>query len=416
MFGLIGKKLSHSFSKEIHEKLVNEHYNLIELDQLDSFFHVRDFKGINVTIPFKKEAIKYLDYVSESVKSTNAVNTIINNNGILFGYNTDFDGMVYLLNKNKIEIKNKIVLILGNGATSGTTRAVCQNLKAKSIIICARNPKENQYDFQDVYTNKDIQIIINATPNGMYPNNDDKSLIDLSQFPYIEAVVDLVYNPLKTSLIQDAEKHNIKSTNGLLMLVHQAVKACELFHGITFPNSVTDTIYRQMLLSRLNFILIGMPMSGKTHFAKRLSLLYDKKYFDIDHELEVENHTSIQSYFEQFGESSFRDLETSMIKKVSIGHNQAISTGGGAILSENNMYTLKQNGIIIFLDASLELLKKCNPKNRPLLQDKDNLEKLYNDRHHLYQKYADIVIKKEILDSDILLKMIEVKINEYLSS
>ncbi|MBU1020451.1 MAG: shikimate dehydrogenase [Firmicutes bacterium] len=416
MFGLVGKKLSHSFSKEIHEELVNQTYNLIELDQLDSFFYEKAFLGVNVTIPYKREVFKYLDYVAESATISNSVNTIINENGVLTGYNTDFDGLIYLLKKNIISINGKSILILGNGATSGTAKAVCEFLHADRIIVSARSPKENEYHFCDTYIHQNIQVIINATPNGMYPNNDDSTLIDIFKFQNLEAVIDLVYNPLKTTLLIHAEEHNIKAVNGLLMLVHQAVKACELFHKLNFDDAITDSIYKQMLMSRLNFVLVGMPMSGKSHFAKRLSILFNKEYYDIDLQFESKYNTSIPTYFAEFGESAFRDAESCIIKTISSSHNYAISTGGGAILREKNIHNLKQNGIIIFLDASLELLQKCNPKNRPLLKDKRNLEKLYLERHHLYEKYADIVIKKDILDSDILLKMIEVKINEYISS
>lgn len=416
MFGLIGKKLSHSFSKEIHEKLHSQTYNLIELNQLDSFFQEKKFNGINVTIPYKHDVIKYLDVLSESAKTTGSVNTIINNNGLLLGYNTDFDGLSYLLEYHHISLKNKTVLILGNGATSRTVYSLCTYLGAKKVYISARNPKSQEYYFTDIDFIDSAQIIFNATPNGMYPNNNDDILIDLSLFKKVEAVVDLVYNPLRTKLLQKAESLGVKAVNGLLMLVHQAVKSCELFHNQLFDSQTSVKIYKELLLDRLNIVLIGMPMSGKSHYSRLLSTRYQKELYDIDSKIEETFNMPISNYFSIYGETSFRTEESKAIKLVSEHHNKIISTGGGSILKEINIQFLKQNGIIIFLDAPLDFLKKCNPKNRPLLKEKNSLENLYNERYQIYKKNADIIIQKDILDSNIIMNLIEVKINEYLNS
>lgn len=416
MYGLIGKSLSHSFSKEIHEILHSEAYNLIELNQLDPFFKSKRFKGINVTIPYKQEVIKYLDVCSSVVKETNSVNTIINRNGFLYGYNTDYEGLKFLLSHNNISIKNKTVLILGNGATSRTIKVLSTHLGAKNIIIAARSPKDNKLLFSDIESIKGSNIIINATPSGMYPNNLNELLVNLEDFSALEAVVDLVYNPLQTKLIAKALSLKIKGVNGLMMLVSQAVKSCELFHNQEYNSYITVDIYKSILFNMLNFVLIGMPMSGKSFYARSLSRLFDKKLLDLDNVISYEAGMSIDELFKTHGENEFRKIESDIVLKISKHLNQAISTGGGTILNSKNMEYLKQNGIIIFLDVPLETLKGMNPRNRPLLQDPNNLDILYDKRHHLYQQYADIVIKKTILDEKTVLNMIEVKVNEYINT
>jgi|LGOV01.1.fsa_nt_gb shikimate dehydrogenase len=416
MFGLIGKKLSHSFSKEIHEILHSESYNLIELPQLDSFFHSKQFKGVNVTIPYKEDVIKYLDVISDTVKKTNSVNTIINKGGFLYGYNTDYEGLKYLLEYNDINIKNKTVLILGNGATSRTVEVLCNELGAKKVVKAARSPKGNEVLLSSIDIFKDANILINATPSGMYPNNYDELIIDLEELFKLEAVVDLVYNPLETRLISKAISLNLIAVNGLMMLVRQAVKSCELFHNQKYNDSKTINIYKKIILNMLNIVLIGMPMSGKSYYAKALSGIYNKQLVDIDKQIVNDKGMHIPEIFEDSGEKGFREIETNTLMIVSKSLSQAISTGGGTVLNAKNIDYLKQNGIIIFLDVPLEVLKRMNPRNRPLLKDINNLTKLYNDRHHLYLKYADIVVNKTNIDENHILNMIEVKINEYINT
>jgi len=416
MFGLIGKTLSHSFSKEIHEILNNESYNLIELQELGSFFKQKDFKGINVTIPYKQDVIKYLDVKSKIVEKTNSVNTIVNKDGYLYGYNTDYEGLKFLMQHNEILVENKSILILGNGSTSRTIEILCKELGSKNILKAARNPKNNDISFSDVQKYKNSHIIINATPSGMYPNNNDELLIDLKSFNQLEAVIDLVYNPLETKLISYAKSLNIKAVNGLLMLVRQAIKSCELFHNQEFNDYVTIDIYKNILFNMFNFVLIGMPMSGKSFYARSISAFYNKMAVDIDKQISNNAELEIPEIFSEYGEKGFREIETKIIYNVSKASNQVISTGGGTILNIINMEYLKQNGIIIFLDVPLEILKGMNPRNRPLLKNIDNLDKLYKDRYDLYLKYADIVINKTIMDESVVLKMIEVKINEYINT
>ena len=416
MYGLIGKKLKHSYSKKIHEKLHKEKYDLIELNELDSFFQEKKFKGINITIPYKNDVIAYCDNLSEIATRTHSVNSIVNNDGVLSGYNTDYDGLSFMLEHNHIELQNKVVLILGNGSTSRTIQILCFDKKTKEIIVSGRNPKLNEISFLDIKNHQNIDIIFNSTPVGMYPNNDNSLNIDLDLFSKLEVVVDLIYNPFETKILSDARKRNIKTVNGLLMLIHQAVKSSEIFHNTTYRKETTIDLYKSTMLKMINFVLVGMPMSGKSYFSRLLADSYDKKVVDIDKVIEATSNQSIDNIFKNEGEKAFRSLETLNIMETSKEHGQAISVGGGAILNEKNIAYLKQNGIIIFLDVSLSMLETFNPKNRPLLKDKRNIEKLYNERYHLYKDYADIIVIKDSLDEYKTLNKIEVKINEYFNT
>jgi len=416
MRGLIGKKLSHSFSKEIHEKLDKKEYNLIELSELDSFFQEKSFECINVTIPYKSKCISFLDEISESAKEINAVNTIINDNGILKGYNTDVDGLIYTFDYYNVSIENKVIGIIGNGSTSKTIEYVSKLKHAKIIKVFARNPKQNEYKLSDIDTHQDIQILINATPVGMYPNNDQDPVVNVSNFSQLEFVLDLVYNPLKTKLIIDAKKHNIKAVNGLMMLTHQAVKANELFNNRTYEKRISNTIYREIYLKQLNLVLIGMPMSGKSYYSRKLAKAYNKALVDIDREIEYTQEKSIPEIFKSAGEKEFRRIEFETIYNMSKELNKAISTGGGVVLNQKNIDVLKQNGVIIFLDAPLSDLKKMPPKGRPLLKNPSNLIKLYKERYALYNNACDIKIKKNGFNTKETMRNIEVKINEYINS
>jgi len=416
MFGLLGKKLSHSFSKTIHESLQNEHkYNLYELDSIDSFLKERQFKAINVTIPYKEDVIPYLDNVEGVAKVLGNVNTIVNTNGTLTGYNTDYDGLKFTLSHNGISLKGKVVIILGNGSTSRTIQHLCKANLAKKIYVLARNPKHGEYHLDAFETLNTAQIIFNATPVGMFPNNTDSFDFDLNSESSLEAVVDLVYNPLHSKLLLQARKLNLKAVNGLMMLVHQAVLASEYFHNTKYPASKTIDIYKTLLLQELNIVFIGMPMSGKTHYAKLISKLYKKEVIDLDKALVLAEGIQIDTIFKNYGENHFRLLESKIVDKYAKQHNKAISTGGGVILNPDNIELLKQNGIIIFLDVPFEILKSFNPKNRPLLQNKDNLKKLFDYRHNLYVDSCDIRIIKKSLNEDLIIKRIEAEIDEYIN-
>ena len=416
MYGLLGKQLSHSFSKKIHEHFTNKEYKLIETTNLDQFFKDSTHIGLNVTIPYKKEVIKYLDELSTEAEALKAVNTIFFRSGKRHGYNTDYYGLEKSLSYNNISVMNKEVIILGNGSTSRTIKYYCEQNLAKKITILARNPKENEYHFSSVENFKSAEIIFNATPVGMFPNSNQPLLVTLDIFVNLESLVDVIYNPLRSNLLIAAEERNIQVVNGLLMLIYQAVKSIELFHDLTISDQKVIEYYKALTLEMKNLVFIGMPMSGKSYMAKISAKVYNKELHDTDKEIIDYVNDSIENIFEYQGEKYFRKVESEIISKVSKGNNKAISCGGGVILKKENMTQLKQNGIIIFIDVPLALLKRCNPKDRPLLQKDGNLERLYKQRHHLYTEYADIIINKNNFKEKEIMRQIEVKVDEYINS
>ena len=413
MYGLLGKRLGHSFSKIIHETFTTKEYKLIEKDELESFFKHRDFSGINVTIPYKHDVIKYLDELSPEADMIGAVNTITNTSGILKGYNTDYYGLEKALSYNNISVSNKDVIIMGNGSTSRTIQVYCKNNLAKNIFILARNPKINEYHFNDVDKFNSASIIFNATPVGMFPNNYSDTLIDLHSLPNLTSVIDVVYNPLHSNLLIEANLAGKKTVNGLMMLILQAVKSIELFHNITIPDDKVIDYYKKLLFKQSNLAFIGMPMSGKSFIGKLCATKYNKKFIDLDKSIEETRNMYIPDIFEKHGEFVFRQYETEEVKKYSKLHNYAISCGGGVILNPKNINYLRQNSVIIFIDFPLEELKKCNPKDRPLLKNNNMLEKLFKERYNIYKENADIIINMTNFDEKSTLSKIEVKINEY---
>lgn len=415
MRGLLGKTLAHSFSKLIHEQIDNKPYDLIETDQLGPFFQDKAFTAVNVTIPYKEAVIEYCDELSQVVQATRACNTIVNRQGTLYAYNTDYHGLKFLLEFNQINIKNKSVAIIGNGSTSRTCQFLSKELQASKVMVFARKPKDKELLLSNI-DSYDFDILINATPIGMYPNNDMDLPIEISKHTTLSVVIDLVYNPLQTKLILEAKRHKKKAVNGLIMLVHQAVKANELFNNVSHPSSLTVTIYNNLLKEVLNIVFIGMPMSGKSYISKQIATKYNKSIVDLDKLLELEYGLKIPKIFDLYGETRFRAMENEICRKYSKLSNQAISTGGGIILNKENIEYLQQNGIIIFLDVPLQELVQRNPKDRPLLQNQENIEKLYYERIELYRKYADITVEKRGYKANNTINEIEVKLNEYLSS
>ncbi|MFK5883789.1 MAG: shikimate kinase [Candidatus Izemoplasma sp.] len=413
MYGLIGKHLSHSYSKIIHEKISSIEYNLIELDTLHDFFASKEFSAINVTIPYKTEVMQYLDQIDPLALEIGNVNTIVNKDSILYGYNTDYIGLEKSLSNNQVSLTNKNILILGNGATSRLIKVLCKHSNASNVTVLARNPKENDLSFNDIHDKESINIIFNTTPYGMYPNLTTEALINLEDYLNVEAVMDLIYNPLKTMLIQDAQRLNIKTINGLEMLVNQAVKANEIFLDTHYNNDIYVDSYRSLLFETTNFVLIGMPMSGKSHFSRLMKNQYNRHLVDIDRYIEEKEEMSINDIFTNKGEEYFRKIEAKYIWETAIQRGLIISTGGGTVLNKTSMKYLKANGLIIFINVPLNMLLKFNPKNRPLLKDKESVISLYNYRYPIYNTYTDILINKRNYDEVATLKKIEVKLDEY---
>lgn len=395
-YGLIGKKLSHSYSKIIHEKLAAYTYDLIPLeeDQLDDFFKKKEFKGINVTIPYKKSVIKYLGTIDEHAKAIGAVNTIVNRNGKLYGYNTDYDGFDYMIKHHHICIQNQKILILGNGGAAAAVKAVCNDHKAKKILCVSRHPKEDAISYEDVYSyHRDVDVIINTSPVGMYPNIDAQA-IDLNDFPKCTAVIDVVYNPICTKLCLQAREKGLLYTTGLEMLIVQAIRAKEHFLQTTTPQSVIDQILFDLLYEKINLVFIGMPSCGKSTIGKEVAALSHKKFVDLDQEIEKEAQKTIPEIFSSYGEEHFRKLETKITKKISADQNLIIACGGGIIKNEENIQALKLNGILIFLDRDLSQLETNDP-TRPLSCSKLAVQTMYQERMPYYLQYSDIQIQND---------------------
>ncbi len=385
-YGLIGEKLSHSFSKPIHESIADYTYEIKEIprEDLDLFMKEKAFNGINVTIPYKQSVIPYLDFTDEIALKIGAVNTVVNRGGKLYGYNTDFGGMKMLIEKQGFSYEGKKVVILGSGGTAKTARAVAENLGAKEIITVSRRGEVNYENLLSLHG--DCDYIINTTPCGMYPNTDE-SAVDVSLFKSLKGVTDVVYNPLKTKLCLDCEKKGIECECGLYMLVAQAVLAAEIFSGKEFDiRRITDEVYGRILNEKRNIVLIGMPGSGKTTVGKALAESLGKTFIDTD-DLITEEYGDISSIFSQKGEGFFRDIEAVAVKKVSLKNGLVIATGGGAVLRRENVDYLKHNGVLFFLDRPLGDI--IPTEDRPLSRDFEALKKRYEERYDIYLSSCD---------------------------
>lgn len=393
IYGCIAEKLTHSFSKEIHNRLFDYSYELKEVPQneLDSFMVSKDFKAINVTIPYKESVIPYLDWISDTAKKIGAVNTIVNENGFLKGYNTDFFGLTALINRYKIELKNKKVLILGSGGTSKTALAVAESLGCASVYRVSRNGNEDCITYNDaINLHSDAEIIINTTPVGMYPKIN-VAPIDLNNFPRVLAVIDAVYNPLCSKLVCDAKNKGITAVGGLYMLVAQAAIAAEKFANTIVSASEIERVYKEIFSIKQNVVLIGMPGSGKSTIGKLIAQKTDKIFIDIDDEIVKREQKSIAEIFATVGEEEFRKIETEVILSLSTVQNAVIATGGGAILNHINIDLLKENGKIYFIDRPLEEIVATD--DRPLSSNRSDLEKRYKERYEIYCSCCDKQIK-----------------------
>lgn len=388
-YGLIGEKLSHSFSKEIHESLESYTYELCEIarENLANFLQKREFSAINVTIPYKKEVIPHLDEVSTVAGELQAVNCIINKGGKLYGYNTDYFGMRDLILRSGIDLSGKKVLILGTGGTSRTSTLVCKDLGANKIIRVSRSENDFAITYEEAYKNHfDADVIINTTPVGMYPDCYN-SPIDLNKFNNLSAVFDAVYNPICTQLVLDAKSKGVYAEGGLYMLVSQAVHAVELFIDTKFEKTKTDEIFNKILKEKENIVLIGMPSCGKTTIGKILAQKLSRELIDIDDEIVKHIGCEIAEFFKTHTEKEFRDIETQITKEISRKNGVIIATGGGCVLRDENTRALRQNGKLYFLDRDLSNLTPTD--SRPLATKKEAMEKLYKERYGIYTSKCD---------------------------
>lgn len=404
-YGLIGKPLGHSFSREIHALIADYDYRLFEIDEdeLPRFFQERDFSGINVTIPYKQAVIPFLDEISDEAKKIGAVNTIVKKEGKLFGFNTDFFGMRALIKSAGLDLENKTVLILGTGGTSKTAVEVSKSLGATEIVKVSRKKSSDTVTYDEAYEKFSCaDVIINTTPVGMFPNAD-KTPVDIKKFKKLQGVIDAVYNPLRTNFVLDAESIGAKGRGGLYMLVAQAVYASALFLDKTADESVIDKTYVRILKEKRNIVLCGMPSSGKTTVGKALANDFGKRFIDTDDVVVEKRKESISDIFEKYGEGEFRKEERLAIEELSKENGLVIATGGGAVLDENNVRALRRNGVILFLDRSLENLVAT--ADRPLSSDTEKLKNLFEKRYDVYKSCADAVIPADGEIADIVEKI-----------
>lgn len=390
-YGLIAEHLGHSFSKIIHSMLADYDYELCELapDELDGFMTARGFSAINVTIPYKQAVIPYLDFVSEQARLIGAVNTIVNKNGKLYGYNTDFFGMTSLINRIGVELDGKKVLILGTGGTSKTSIAVARSLGAKETVVVSRSKKDGVITYAEAYeSHTDAEVIINTTPSGMFPNIEGKP-IDISRFPKLIGLIDAVYNPLRTQLVSDALERGVAAEGGLYMLVAQAVEACEIFLDKKLPEDSIDKAYSKIAADKENIVLVGMPGCGKSTIGKLIAEKTGRELYDLDTEIVNYTGREIPEIFATDGEAAFRDVEAQVLRErlAQLG-GAVIATGGGAILREENVKNLKLNGRLYFLNRPLEQLLPT--PDRPTASSKEAIEKRYSERLPIYKKVADV--------------------------
>ena len=383
--GLLGRHLGHSYSPQIHASLGNYSYDLFEKEpeEIEDFLKHGDFTGINVTVPYKKEVIPFLDELSPVAKRLGAVNTIVRRNGKLIGHNTDYFGFLTMVKASNLTVSGKKVLVLGSGGASNTVVAVLQELGAQVVVISRTG--ENNYG--NLHQHEDAAVIVNTTPVGMYPNTG-LSPIDLSHFSRLEGVLDVIYNPARTQLLLDAENQGLVAMNGLLMLVAQAKEASEWFMETVIDDRVIAAIHHSLQMQMENIILIGMPGSGKSTVGKLLAEKCGKRFVDADEALVNQSGRAIRDIFAQDGEPLFRELETNVLATLGQQSGLVLATGGGCVTQERNYPLLHQNGTIFCLQRDLDQLPV---DGRPLSQA-TRIEEMFRIRKPLYERFADHMI------------------------
>ena len=394
-YGLIGEKLGHSFSREIHEKLRGYAYELKELrpEEVGAFLTAREFRGINVTIPYKETVIPYLDEVDSAAREIGAVNTVVNRGGKLYGYNTDFLGMRELMLREGIDPAGKKVLVLGSGGTSKTAMTVANSLGASVVLRVSRQKRDDCITYEEARTeHADAEIIINATPVGMYPNTD-ASPVDLADYPKLSGVVDAIYNPLRTKLVLAAKARGIRATGGLFMLVWQAAAAAEYFTGVPGDPADVARVYGELLSQKENLVITGMPGVGKTTVGKLIAKHHDREFVDCDDVIVERAGCDIPTIFATQGEKAFRDLESAVIRELSATGGKVIAPGGGAVLRAENVEALRANGRIIFLDRPLSSITAT--EGRPLSANREALEARYRERYPIYCGTCDAHVETD---------------------
>lgn len=397
-YGLIGEHLGHSYSREIHERIADYRYALLELkpEEVLPFLRAREFKALNVTIPYKETVMPALDFISERAKTVGAVNTVLNRDGKLYGYNTDFRGMCLLIEHAGIKVRGKKVLILGTGGTSKTGRAVMRFLGAGETVTVSRKSGEGVVSYEEARVlHADADILLNTTPVGMYPL-DTAQPVDLTDYPLLSGIVDVVYHPLRTNLVLSGLEKGIPSVGGLYMLSAQAVVASALFLSAVPPKEegggtdlkLVERAFSFVEAEKRNLVLTGMPSSGKTSVGKAYAARCGKRFVDTDEIICSRIESSVSELIKKNGENAFRDLESAVIRELSAESGLVIATGGGAVLREENVRALKRNGLLVFLDRPLDKLVPTD--DRPLSDNPEKLAALFEKRRPIYLHAADI--------------------------
>ena len=382
-YGLLGEKLGHSFSPQIHRDLAGYDYQLLPTppEAVEDLFARRAFQGLNVTIPYKRTVMPLCDEIDPRAAAIGAVNTVVNRNGRLTGYNTDIDGFLYMARRAGVDMAGKKVVILGSGGTSRTARAAAGELGAREIVTVSRHGEDN---YQNLSRHADAQVLVNTTPVGMYPNWG-QSPVSLESFPALEGVLDVVYNPLRTALLLQAEERGLPRSCGLPMLVAQAKRAAELFTGRNIDDSRAEAVLHGLREQLTSIVLIGMPGCGKTTVGRALAEKLGRTFVDLDGEIVRRAGTSIPEIFAREGEAGFRERESALVREFGERTGLVVSTGGGVVTRRENYIPLKQNGLLLHLRRDPAALPT---DGRPLSQATAP-EELWRRRAPLYAAFAD---------------------------
>ncbi|WP_325200427.1 shikimate kinase [Oscillibacter sp.] len=391
IYGLLGRRLGHSWSVPIHKALGDEGYRLIELEpeQLGDFLRREDLGGLNVTIPYKRDVMKYCDEIDPAAEAIGCVNTLVRRGGKLYGYNTDIDGFLYMLRRAGISLRGKKVLVLGSGGASLTARAAAGMEGAREVVVVSRSGPDNYKNLAACHA--DAEVLVNTTPAGMWPGLEEAP-VDLRLLPGLTDAADVIYNPGRTNLLLQAEALGLRRAGGLPMLVHQAKRAEELFFSRSIPDEATEEIANRLWRDMTNLVLVGMPGSGKTSVGGALAKLSGKPFVDLDGEIVKKAGKPIPEIFAQEGEAAFRDLEAEVLAAACSRSGQIIATGGGAVLRPENRAAMRRTGRVYLLRRRLESLPV---QGRPLSQA-GSLEEMERVRRPLYEAAADVSVPNEI--------------------
>ena len=390
-YGLIGGALGHSYSKLIHERLASYTYELHPIPEEENarkFFEERAFRAVNVTIPYKRLALECCDNVDPAARAIGAVNTVVNDGGVLRGWNTDYAGFLYLADLAGADFKGKTVLILGTGGTQRTVRAAAESRGAARVLTVSRAKRPGALTYEEA-AREDAHIVVNTTPAGMYPNNG-ACLLDLSRFAHLETVLDAVYNPFETRLMYEARRRGARAEGGLPMLVAQAKYAAEHFTGASIPNSVIPDIAADIFADRANLVLVGMPSAGKSSIGRACAEALGKRFVDLDDEIERRSGRRIPDIFAEDGEAAFRALEREACAAVTKESGLVVAAGGGTVLDAENVRCMRQNGVVVWLRRPLGELAVGG--YRPLSKSVDALREMEARRAPLYAAAAHVTV------------------------